>query len=253
MRDRGMLLLKAGLLAWAFFAVSCQGAANPPPELYVGIKYNPAMMAVGGSGFSRYDLLLLPQGRALSLIPAGGALSLSEDQIQQTPARHVGRWSRDGRQLAVIWPHRRGAHQRQVYEKTTHGYLLNGVELKPVTCAKGNQTLEGQYRARTVGSAGNRNMRTGEINFASESVLTFSRKGTVTNRARTGFSTDTSSDGRIIGTQGRDFQASYRWEGCRLTIQSRSGANTNHTAFFWPGDGEKTLVFDGRIYDRQRD
>jgi len=237
-------------LAFASLITACSSDAQAEPELYVGIKYNPAAMSVGGSGFSRYDLLLLPDGRALSIVPSGGDLNLPEAEWNAIEPRYRGKWTAKGSEVRLLWPSRRARHQTQTYLRSNGGLSINNTQLDLIHCDQQPSQLSGSYRARTLASTGSRQMRTGEISFASERQLAFSTNGTVSGRSRTGVSTDTTSGGRIIGSAGDRLTGSYAWDDCRLTISTGNGSEVAHTAFFWPGEKGKTLVLDGRIYDR---
>lgn len=229
---------------------TCSGHAQSEPQLFVGIKYNPAAMSVGGSGFSRYDLLLLPDGRALSLTPGGGDLYLTEAEWQSIEPRYRGTWTKDGNEVRLNWPNRRSNQRTQIYLRIEDGLRINDTQLERINCGEHSKQLSGSYRARTLASTGTRQMRTGEINFASERQLSFSADGSVSAQSRSGFSTDTTRGGRIIGTDAGRLSGTYTWQHCRLTITPSSGNRLEHTAFFWPGEKHKTLVLDGRIYDR---
>lgn len=239
------------ILALASLITTCSSDAGAEPELYVGIKYNPAAMSVGGSGFSRYDLLLLPDGRALSIVPSGGDLSLPEAEWKAIEPRYRGTWTANGSEVRLYWSNRRVGRQSQVYLRSKGGLSINSTQLDLIHCDQQPRQLSGSYRARTFASTGSRQMRTGEINFASERQLSFSRNGTVSGRSRSGVSTDSTSGGRIIGSSGDGLTGTYDWEdNCRLTISTGNGSQVAHTAFFWPGEKGKTLVLDGRMYDR---
>lgn len=236
--------------AFASLIVACGSNAQAEPELYIGIKYNPAAMSVGGSGFSRYVLLLLPDGRALSIVPSGGDLNPPEAEWNAIEPRHRGTWTANGSEVRLHWPNRRARHQTQTYLRSNGGLSINNTQLDVIHCDQQPGQLSGSYRARTLVSTGSRQMRTGEINFASARELSFSTNGTVSGRSLSGFSTDTTSGGRIIGSAGDGLSGTYAWDDCRLTISAGIGSQVAHTAFFWPGETGKTLVLDGRIYDR---
>ena len=239
------------------------GAAKPQPgpappaggtrqagRLYVGVRFAPATMSVGGSGVTRYNLLLLADGTAFAGIPPGGRLDTSRTALAAAAPPRLGTWRDTGASIEAHWPARSAGRQQQVFGK--HGDQLNykGTDLKQVACPRGEVRLAGHYRAQRSAAVGFDRPGTPAAMLGASSEYRFTRDGRFAASVSAGVA-GRAGGGAGAGTTQRAIDGRYALRGCALTLESAATGSTVRTAFFWPGEGDKLLVIGGREYLRQ--
>ncbi len=218
-------------------------------QLYVGVRFRPSATAAGGSGITRYNLLLLPDGTAYAGIPPGGELNSTPAELQALAPARLGSWRAQGANIVVDWPQRTGAYAREVYERDGRRLRLRGTPLAPVSCPSGPVNLAGTYKASTSRAVGTALGVPVQGALYGVRTLRFSRDGGIAVAAESAVAGRTAAGGGA-GTAGSAADGRYRWSGCEL-VMTIDGEKSVHTGFFWPGEGESLLVVDGRTYIRQ--
>ncbi|KWV92802.1 hypothetical protein [Erythrobacter sp. YT30] len=218
-------------------------------RLFVGVKFRPASMPAGGSGVTRYNLLLLPDGTAYSGVPPKGELRPSRASLETHAQRRVGNWRQSDQTIQVQWPQRTGPFANETYKIGQNSLELRGTKLSEVACPPGAVRLSGEYQATTSQSVGP------GIGVPVQAGIYSSRAMRFTNDGRIYTASQSAVSGRTSGSSGAGTANSgengrYRWQNCRLELEY-AGQRSAHTAFFWPGEGRNLLVIDGRTFTRR--
>ena len=148
-------------------------------RLFVGVRFRPSSTTVGGTGVTRYNLLLLPDGTAYAGVPPRGRLNVSRAVLQQHMPARIGSWTSSNGSIRVAWPSRSGAFARETYVIKGNELELRGTSLSPVHCPAGVQQISGTYQAAQSQSIGFTIAAPGQTSLTSARTLRFDASGNV--------------------------------------------------------------------------